>query len=194
MLLNLLRGGDRRAGGHAPRDPPPHSRPGRTETHALCSELGLRPVSDPTNCDPSFLRNRVRHELLPMLCELAGRDVVPVLARQAALMADDADLLGDLAARSTRQTPRQWWAPGRARAPGLAGMVACRPPARPGDGRARPVGCLRQLAGRRHRGGKERKALTGKTAYRATASASLRGTPEDLRDPARERRPCASAL
>jgi len=53
---------------------------------------------DPTNADSAYLRNRVRHELLPLLCQLAGRDVVPILARQARLLAEDAALLGELAA------------------------------------------------------------------------------------------------
>jgi tRNA(Ile)-lysidine synthase len=99
VLLNLLRGAatDGLSGMLAgPRHPILGLR--RAETHRLCSELGLFPVEDPTNRDPAYLRNRIRHELLPMLCELAGRDVVPVLARQAGLLADDAALLGELAA------------------------------------------------------------------------------------------------
>jgi tRNA(Ile)-lysidine synthase len=55
-------------------------------------------VADPSNDDPRHLRNRVRHELLPLCCTLAGRDVVPVLARQAGLLAGEADLLDALAA------------------------------------------------------------------------------------------------
>ena len=55
-------------------------------------------MEDPTNRDPAYLRNRIRHELVPVLCELADRDVVPILARQARLLADDAALLGELAA------------------------------------------------------------------------------------------------
>ena len=99
VLLNLLRGAAT-DGLAAMRAGPRHPILGlrRAETHALCAELGLRPVKDPSNTDPVYLRNRVRHELLPALCELAGRDVVPVLARQARLMADDADLLAELAA------------------------------------------------------------------------------------------------
>jgi len=99
VLLNLLRGAATdglAAMRPGPRHPILNLR--RAETHALCAELGLRPVLDPTNVDPAHLRNRVRHELIPMLCDLGGRDVVPVLARQAGLLADDADLLGRLAA------------------------------------------------------------------------------------------------
>ena len=97
MLLNLLRGGALNGlGGMRP-----HRHPllalRRHETHALCRELGLVVVDDPTNRLPVHLRNRVRHELLPRLDELAGRDLVPVLARQAALWRDDADLLDGLA-------------------------------------------------------------------------------------------------
>ncbi len=71
----------------------------RSETVALCARLGLATVRDPSNDDPRFVRNRVRAELLPLCADIAGRDVVPVLARQAALLAGDADLLdavGDL--------------------------------------------------------------------------------------------------
>jgi tRNA(Ile)-lysidine synthase len=69
----------------------------RHETVALCAHLGLATVRDPSNDDPRFVRNRVRAELLPLCADIAGRDVVPVLARQAALLADDADLLDAVA-------------------------------------------------------------------------------------------------
>ena len=97
MLINLLRGGALNGlGGMRP-----HRHPllalRRTETHGLCLDLGLEVVDDPTNRLPVHLRNRVRHDLLPQLEQLAGRDLVPVLARQADLWRDDADLLDALA-------------------------------------------------------------------------------------------------
>jgi tRNA(Ile)-lysidine synthase len=117
VLLALLRGAalDGLAGMQAERPAgpePPHAWAGtvpspprrpllglrRGETAALCAAEGLVPVADPTNCDPRFRRNRVRAEVLPLLSEVAGRDLVPVLARQAALMADDARLLESLSA------------------------------------------------------------------------------------------------
>ena len=104
VLLNILRGaaldglaGMRTCGGGRPRRPLLRLR--RAETAALCSSEGLTPVADPSNDDARFRRNRVRREVLPMLCEVAERDVVPVLARQAELLAGDADLLQELAGR-----------------------------------------------------------------------------------------------
>ncbi|MGA2520082.1 MAG: tRNA lysidine(34) synthetase TilS [Acidimicrobiales bacterium] len=98
VLLNLLRGAglDGLAG---MRPGPTHPLLGvrRSDTHALCAALGLEPVEDPSNADMRFTRNRVRHELLPLACAVAGRDLVPVLARQAGVMADEADLLDGLA-------------------------------------------------------------------------------------------------
>jgi tRNA(Ile)-lysidine synthase len=94
VLLNLLRGagvsglaGIRRG----PRHPLLDIR--RTETAQVVAAAGLTPVVDPTNADPAFRRNRVRHELLPLCAEIAARDVVALVARQAELLADDADAL-----------------------------------------------------------------------------------------------------
>jgi tRNA(Ile)-lysidine synthase len=99
VLLNLLRGAglDGLAGIRDDgRRPLLHLR--RAETRALCAAADLAVVHDPSNLDPAFRRNRVRHELVPLLDAIAERDVTAVLARQAALLADDADLLASLAA------------------------------------------------------------------------------------------------
>jgi tRNA(Ile)-lysidine synthase len=39
----------------------------REETHRYCVENNLVPVEDITNYDPAYLRNRIRHELIPLL-------------------------------------------------------------------------------------------------------------------------------
>jgi tRNA(Ile)-lysidine synthase len=98
VLANLLRG----SGVHGlsgMRAGPAHPLLGlrRAETVALTRQLGLEPLVDPSNQDPRHLRNRIRHELLPLCSALAGRDVVPVLARQAGALAGDADLLDAVA-------------------------------------------------------------------------------------------------
>ena len=43
----------------------------------VCCTSGCVPIHDPSNHDPRFVRNRVRHELLPLLDDIAGRDTVP---------------------------------------------------------------------------------------------------------------------
>jgi len=98
VLLNLLRGAglDGLAGMRGgPRHPILALR--RIETRRLCAEAGLSVVSDPTNVDPAYRRNRLRHQVLPLLEEVAERDVAAVIARQAELLADDAELLDRLA-------------------------------------------------------------------------------------------------
>jgi tRNA(Ile)-lysidine synthase len=69
----------------------------RHETTALCHERGIAVLEDPSNADPAFRRNRVRAELLPLLDDIAERDTTPLLARAAALLADDDAYLDDLA-------------------------------------------------------------------------------------------------
>ena len=98
VLLNLLRGAGTAGLAGMRRDRRPLLDLRRAETAALCGELGLTPVTDPTNASLVFRRNRVRRQLLPLLDEIAERDVVPVFARQADLLRDDADLLDELAA------------------------------------------------------------------------------------------------
>lgn len=69
----------------------------RSETTALCEALAIDPVRDPTNAEPSAWRNRVRHELLPLAADIAGRDLVPILTRTADLLRDEQALLDALA-------------------------------------------------------------------------------------------------
>jgi tRNA(Ile)-lysidine synthase len=107
VLINLLRGAG--LDGLAAMSPDRHPLLGlrRWETRELCRQVGLEPVHDPTNDDPAHLRNRVRHELLPLLDALAGRDVGAVLARQAGLLGEDAALLDELAAALDPTDARQ---------------------------------------------------------------------------------------
>lgn len=99
VLLNLLRGaGSAGLAGMRADERRPLLGLRRVDTEQLCAALDLQVVRDPSNADPRFRRNRVRHELLPLMAEIADRDVVTVLARQAELLASESDLLDGLAA------------------------------------------------------------------------------------------------
>ena len=97
VLLNLIRGAglDGLAGIDPARRPLLALR--RRETQALCDAQELEPFQDPSNLDPAHRRNRIRHELLPLLCDIAERDVVPIIARNAGLLGGIRDLLDELA-------------------------------------------------------------------------------------------------
>jgi tRNA(Ile)-lysidine synthase len=97
MLINLLRGAGG-AGLAAMRPGPTKPLLGlrHAETVALCAAVGLDPVHDPSNVDRRFVRNRVRYEVLPLLSDIAKRDVVPLLARTASLLRNDEHLLDHL--------------------------------------------------------------------------------------------------
>jgi tRNA(Ile)-lysidine synthase len=98
ILINLLRGsGTRGLAGMQPTAQRPLLHIRRSETQALCNALGIALFYDPSNNDERFQRNRIRHEVLPLMESLAKRDLVPVLTRQADLLRDDDDLLNELA-------------------------------------------------------------------------------------------------
>ena len=114
---------------------------GARETVALCARPRARPVDDPTNDDPRFVRNRVRHELLPLLDDIAERDVVRCSPARQTLAADDDALLEPLARRSTRPTPERLAAapPAVARRALRRWLAVERLPARRGERRAGPA-------------------------------------------------------
>lgn len=97
LLINLLRGAGT-AGLAAIRPGPRHPllRLRRAETVALCAAAGIEPITDPTNDDRRHLRNRLRHDVLPLLDDVAGRDVAALLARSADVLRDDAELIDAL--------------------------------------------------------------------------------------------------
>jgi tRNA(Ile)-lysidine synthase len=119
VLLNVLRGaaaaglgGMRARHGHVAR---PLLGIRRAETRRLCSSLGLAVVDDPMNADPAFTRVALRRRVLPLLDEIAARDLVPVLARQAEVLGAESDYLDALARAA-------WPADAPATARGLAAL------------------------------------------------------------------------
>jgi tRNA(Ile)-lysidine synthase len=84
VLLQLMWGaGPAGSAGMKPGPTKPLLRLRRTDTEAVCETAGLKWFSDPTNADLRFRRNRVRHELIPLMSRIADRDVVPLLNRSA---------------------------------------------------------------------------------------------------------------
>lgn len=99
VLLNLMRGaGIDGIGGMRRSFRKPLLALRRAETHELCRLCDITVAVDESNDDPRFRRNRVRHELVPLLDDIAQRDVSALLAREADLIADDERFLADLAA------------------------------------------------------------------------------------------------
>lgn len=98
VLLNLLRGTG--LDGLAGIWPGDGERPGsaivqplldttRAEVEAFCRSLHLRPRIDPMNEDRRLLRAAIRHEAIPMLERVTGREVRATLARTASVLHQD---------------------------------------------------------------------------------------------------------
>lgn len=65
----------------------------RSETETLCEALKIEYFNDPSNEDLTYRRNRIRNEALPLLNEIAERDLAPLLARQADVLRAGADYI-----------------------------------------------------------------------------------------------------
>ena len=69
----------------------------RETTEAFCADSGLEPWQDPMNKDVAYTRVRVRKNLLPALEAELGPGIAEALARTAATLREDEEVLGDLA-------------------------------------------------------------------------------------------------
>jgi len=98
VLLQLLRGGALDALASMSSRGRPLLALRRADTEAVCAAAKYRPVVDATNQEQRFRRNRVRHEVLPLVAEVMERDPVPLLNRAAEIATDERALLDELAA------------------------------------------------------------------------------------------------
>lgn len=64
----------------------------RADIETYCALAGLRPALDASNADPSFVRNRLRHELLPLLATY-NPQIAQQLRETGAIAAAEDDLL-----------------------------------------------------------------------------------------------------
>ncbi|MFQ6059411.1 MAG: tRNA lysidine(34) synthetase TilS [Anaerolineae bacterium] len=74
----------------------------RTEIEAYCRQHHLQPRFDRSNLDTTYYRNRLRHELIPLL-ETYNPGVREVLRRSAKVIADDYDYLRNQGRRAWEQ-------------------------------------------------------------------------------------------
>jgi tRNA(Ile)-lysidine synthase len=99
VLLRLLRGsGSAGLGAMQPGPAHPILALRRTDTSEVCRSLDIVPLHDASNDLADVWRNRIRAEALPMLTDIAGRDLVPILQRTAGLLRDESEFLDQLAA------------------------------------------------------------------------------------------------
>jgi tRNA(Ile)-lysidine synthase len=112
VLMRLIRGAGLDGLAGMPRRRPlvpgvelvrPLLRVPRARVLAYCREHDLPWLEDETNRDRAWLRNRVRHELLPLLERRFNPRVREALLRTAALLADDAAALDGWTRREYRR-------------------------------------------------------------------------------------------
>ena len=90
MLLNLVRGAGLDGLSPMVGDPTkPLLAVRRRDLAEYVAARGYVARQDETNLDARYRRNRVRHEVLPLLDDVAERDVAPLLARAAQLIYDE---------------------------------------------------------------------------------------------------------
>jgi len=77
----------------------------RAQVEAFCRALRLRPRLDPTNEDPAFLRNALRHETIPYLRATINDRLPEALARMTDVMRDEDAYLDQRAAEGA---PISW--------------------------------------------------------------------------------------
>lgn len=108
ILLNLLRGTGPKGLTGMPPVRLPYIRPlietSRAEILAYCEREGLAFREDPSNLKTDYLRNRIRHKLLPLLESEYHPGVRRSLLRLARLLSDDASIAEEAAELSWRDT------------------------------------------------------------------------------------------
>lgn len=84
----------------------------RADVESFLASIGETWRDDASNADPGIPRNRVRHELMPVLRAMGGPAVTASLARTAALIADDAAELDGRAIETAARAVLQGEHPG----------------------------------------------------------------------------------
>lgn len=112
MLFHLARGSGRRGLGSLREEAPLENstavivRPligfARKEIETYAHERKLSYREDKSNASRDFTRNRLRHDVMPLLAKAVGHDPVPSMARAAEIMASEEEWLNGLVAAEAR--------------------------------------------------------------------------------------------
>lgn len=61
----------------------------RADIEQYCADNNVKYVDDSSNNDTIYFRNAVRHKLLPVMKDITGKDIIPILVRASETMALD---------------------------------------------------------------------------------------------------------
>ncbi len=67
----------------------------RSEISNYLQTRGISWCDDHTNDETEATRNKLRHQIIPQLCEVMDRDCIPIIARSARLQAEQTDALSE---------------------------------------------------------------------------------------------------
>ena len=81
----------------------------RTEIEVYAEEKKVSYREDETNLDPKYLRNKVRHRILPVLAKEFDPRIIEILAERADGIAQDIELLEIFASRIAAKTIKFKW-------------------------------------------------------------------------------------
>ncbi len=97
VLLNLIRGSGGRGLAAMSRRRGYIVRPllclTRSEIDRYCHERNLQPRTDESNCNVEYYRNRVRHELIPLVQQRFNPSLTETLCRTAEILADGQEFI-----------------------------------------------------------------------------------------------------
>ena len=101
VLMNLIRGaGSTGLKGIEPVRNGKFIRPllqfNRTEIETYLASINVVPRQDPTNKDTQFLRNRIRHELIPLLEQNYNSNIISGLVRTADIIGAESEFLDEM--------------------------------------------------------------------------------------------------
>ena len=101
LLMNLLRGTGSAGMSGISHMVGKYIRPlikiSRTAIETYCTDNDIKYVTDSSNEDTVYFRNAVRHKILPLMNEITGKDVVPVLNRASESVGIDSDFIDKVA-------------------------------------------------------------------------------------------------